>query len=71
MLLSIDLNGRIPTGLQGVTGSLAHRDPYQNGQHMATCAQDVGMWFPATSGRRVPLRPHNGAEHRIDYIGPE
>ena len=74
VIVGIDLNGRIPTGLQGTTGDLVHGEPGDNGVQFSIAAVEAGVWFPATyreyhTGTTTTYRQANGAEHRIDYVG--
>ena len=73
IILGLDLNGRVPTGVNGVTGGLEHGEPDYNGRAMTETAMEASLWFPATfheyhSGTTTTYRQANGAEHRIDYV---
>ena len=74
VVVGIDLNGRVPTGIEGITGGLEHGDPDDNGRAFVATAATTGLWLPATyqeyhNGTSTTYRQANGAEHRIDYIG--
>ncbi|OLP79036.1 hypothetical protein AK812_SmicGene40723 [Symbiodinium microadriaticum] len=76
VVVGVDLNGRVPTGIEGVTGGLEHGDPDDNGRAFVATAELAGIWLPATyheyhNGTSTTYRQANGAEHRIDYIGIE
>ncbi|CAE6930495.1 unnamed protein product, partial [Symbiodinium sp. CCMP2456] len=74
ILMGIDLNGRIPTCHEGITGSLRHGEADDNGRGMLSVAKAINVWFPSTfsafhQGTTTTYRQANGADHRIDYIG--
>ncbi|CAE7022108.1 unnamed protein product [Symbiodinium sp. CCMP2456] len=74
IFMGIDLNGRIPTCHEGITGSLRHGDADENGRGMLSVAKAINLWFPSTfcefhQGTTTTYRQANGADHRIDYIG--
>ncbi|CAE7037280.1 unnamed protein product [Symbiodinium sp. CCMP2592] len=73
IVCGLDLNGRLPVDMQGVTGAKGFGDPDLNGCDFARLAQRCHLWVPATyeelhEGTDVTYRQANGAEHRIDYI---
>ena len=74
VILGIDLNGRLPTGAEGITGDLKHGEPDSNGWSLLALARNLNLWFPATYsdfhvGDTATYRQANGATHRIDFIG--
>ena len=74
VVLGIDLNGRLPTGMEGTTGDLQHGAPDANGWSLLALARELNIWFPATYhdfhvGDTTTYRQANGATHRIDFIG--
>ena len=73
IVLAIDLNGRIVTGVPGVSGDLIVGEPDATGQGMTRCAQATHLWLPSTyselhPGPSTTYTQANGAQHRIDYI---
>ncbi|CAE7236609.1 unnamed protein product [Symbiodinium sp. CCMP2592] len=68
----VDLNGRVPTGVPGTTGALAHGDPDDIGHRMCAIAKKANLWFPSTyrelhPGCSTTYLQANGTPHRIDY----
>ena len=66
--MGLDLDGRTPGDVTGVTGGLTHGRPDANGQRLIHCAQACNLWLPSST--RAPLlhTAKPGAEHRIDYL---
>ncbi|CAE7947475.1 unnamed protein product, partial [Symbiodinium sp. KB8] len=48
VIMGIDLNGRLPTGSEGITGDLKHGEPDSNGWSLLALARNMNLWFPAT-----------------------
>ena len=73
IICGVDLNGRVPGGVEGVSGSVVCGDPDKNGCAFARILEATRLWLPATYGHLHPgadmtyVHP-TGSEHRIDYI---
>ena len=73
IIVGLDLNGRVPADIKGVTGGLSLGQPDANGNRLVHLAQACNLWLPSTfpqlhRGTMVTYRQANGAEHRIDYL---
>ncbi|CAE7777069.1 unnamed protein product [Symbiodinium sp. CCMP2592] len=74
MVCGIDMNGRLPLGLEGTTGDLDEFDePDDTGELCAGIMEEAGVWAPTTfshihQGEPATHCHHTGSESRIDYI---
>ncbi|CAE7241226.1 Pol [Symbiodinium sp. CCMP2592] len=73
VVFGVDLNGRLPTNYQCVTGSLTCDPPDHTGWLMANVMADYGLWAPATyeslhKGDPATYTHPNGQQSRIDYL---
>eukprot|EP00439_Symbiodinium_sp_Y106_P083133 s1736_g22.t4 len=72
LLGGIDLNGRLPTCYQGVTGDAEFQDSDETGWKAAAAFAEAGIWLPSMYSS-LHCREHatythpSGTSHRIDY----
>ncbi|OLQ14716.1 hypothetical protein AK812_SmicGene1137 [Symbiodinium microadriaticum] len=68
-----DLNARIPTDFEDVSGNLHFGEPDETGWRVAAMLAEFGLWVPSTfspihCGDSATYTHPNGQQHRIDYI---
>eukprot|EP00439_Symbiodinium_sp_Y106_P067975 s1272_g11.t1 len=73
ILVGIDLNGRPPTGVFGVTGELQCGEADRNGHLAVQMFEQLGLWLPSTltelhDGQSETYCHPQGTLHRIDFI---
>ena len=73
LLGGADLNARVPTGFEGVSGSLEFGEPDETGWRIAAMLAELGLWLPSTfspihCGDSATYTHPNGQQHRIDYL---
>ncbi|CAE7717929.1 unnamed protein product [Symbiodinium sp. CCMP2592] len=76
IVMGVDLNGRIPLDVPGITGTRRCGDPDKIGEAMLAVARKGHLWFPSTfdvfhEGTDITYRMagrEGGSEHRIDYL---
>ena len=73
VLCGIDLNGRLPGDVEGVTGPVVCGEPDVIGKRFAQMLGRSSMWVPATyrhlhHGEDCTFVHPTGSEHRIDYV---
>ena len=72
ILGGIDLNGRLPTCYQGVTGDAEFQDSDETGWRAAAALAEAGIWLPSMysslhCGEHATYTHPSGTSHRIDY----
>ena len=73
ILVGIDMNGRPPSGVFGVTGGLQCGEADRNGHLAVRTFEQLGLWLPSTfaelhDGQSETYCHPQGTLHRIDFI---
>ncbi|CAE7830408.1 Pol [Symbiodinium sp. CCMP2592] len=73
VVLGIDLNGRVPCGVEGTTGPVECGTPDAIGRKFVKLMASTRMWLPSTyrhlhEGIDTTFVHPSGSEHRIDFI---
>ena len=73
LVCGVDLNGRVPTEFQGVTGGLEYGEADDAGWSFVDSLHNIGGWIPSTyqgihQGDSETYRHPSGTSHRIDYV---